>query len=105
MVNKDDHKELVARLKGGNHAAFKSIFFMYNQSLRTFAIKELKSEELAEDAVQEVFVKLWLNRENLDPDLSLKGFLFTCLKNHILNAIRTKSLKTTVLPISKELVY
>lgn len=43
---------------------------------------------MAEDAVQDVFVKLWEMRKRLDENKSLKGLLFTMLKNHILNLIR-----------------
>jgi RNA polymerase sigma-70 factor (ECF subfamily) len=50
----------------------------------------LKDDGLAEDAVHEIFLKLWLKREILDSKLSVKSFLYTCLKNHILNAVRTK---------------
>jgi RNA polymerase sigma-70 factor (ECF subfamily) len=43
---------------------------------------------MAEDAVHEVFVKLWLHREQLDPAQGVKNFLFKCLKFHVLNVIR-----------------
>jgi RNA polymerase sigma-70 factor (ECF subfamily) len=91
MFNQDENRKQITALKGGDHAAFEAIFHMYCSSLKSFALKELKSQELAEDAVQEVFTRLWLHRENLDDRLSLRGFLFTCLKNYILNAVRTRN--------------
>ena len=80
---------LVTHLRKGDHSAFEEAFHTYCLPLKAFAFQELKSEAMAEDAVQEVFCKLWLNRKNLNPTLSLKGFLFTCLKNHLLNLVRT----------------
>ena len=85
-----DESALVEQLRAGDKRAFEEIYFRYRSQLHTFACFELKDEALAEDAVHEVFLKLWLKREMLDSNFSVKGFLFTCLKNHILNAVRTK---------------
>jgi len=85
-----DESALVEKLKTSDKTAFEEIYFRYSKQLKTFACFELKDEALAEDAVHEIFLKLWLKRETLDNKLSVKGFLFTCLKNHILNAVRTK---------------
>ncbi|MEK6480270.1 sigma-70 family RNA polymerase sigma factor [Catalinimonas sp. 4WD22] len=84
-----DNFSLVKRLQKGEKSAFEEVFYNFCAPLKAFALQELKSEALAEDAVQEVFCKLWIKRESLEPMLSLRGFLFTCLKNHILNLIRT----------------
>ena len=81
---------LIEKIRLGDRKAFEIIFYKYNQDLLIFAKRELKSNELAKDAVQDVFVKLWVKRHKLKPADSIKGFLFTCLKNQILNAIRTQ---------------
>ncbi|WKN44983.1 RNA polymerase sigma factor [Tunicatimonas pelagia] len=82
--------EVISDLQRGDHAMFTRVTREYNEDLKRFAQRELKSEALAEDAVQEVFSKLWQKRSQLDPSRSLRGFLFTCLKNYILNAVRTR---------------
>ncbi|MFY0650701.1 MAG: sigma-70 family RNA polymerase sigma factor [Cyclobacteriaceae bacterium] len=82
--------KLIEQMIQGDKEAFESIFYKYNQSMLLFAKRELKAGELAEDSVQNVFVTLWEKRSTLRPTGSIKGFLFTCLKNQILNAIRTK---------------
>ena len=71
---------------------FEKIFYQYQRQLYYVALKYLKSPRLAEDAVQDVFLKLWIKRETLDPDQSIKSFLFVSLKNHILNIIRHEKL-------------
>jgi len=48
----------------------------------------LKSEADAEEIVQEVFVKIWNNREELSLQKSFESYLFTIAKNGILNTIR-----------------
>jgi RNA polymerase sigma-70 factor (ECF subfamily) len=46
---------------------------------------------LAEDAVQEVMMRIWEKRMSLDIEISFKSYIFTSLRNHILNQIRSKS--------------
>ena len=72
--------------------SFESIFYQYQRQLYYVALKYLKSPRLAEDAVQDVFLKLWIKRGTLDPKQSIKSFLFVSLKNHILNIIRHENL-------------
>lgn len=92
LIDKDIYidRQLTSRLKNGDEKAFRDIFDYFHKPLYILAIKYLKDTQLAEDAVQDIFLKLWLNRQKLDEDLSLRGFLFTSLKNHILNIIRNR---------------
>ncbi len=90
MLSDINESDIVERLKQGNTEAFDFIFYKYSQSLIEFAKRELKADELVDDVVQDVFVKLWTSREKLNSEYSIRGFLFTCLKNRILNAVRTQ---------------
>lgn len=89
MLRKDE-KLLTHQLKQGNESAFEQIYHLYKRPLFSFALRFIKDKELAEDALQEVFIKLWNNSHGLDEKLSVKVFLFTCLKNHLLNVIRSE---------------
>lgn len=79
---------LVDEVKQGNEQSFEIIYLKYHKQLYVIAFKYLRSQELAEDAVQDIFLKLWRIRRELDPSLSLRDFLFTILRNHVLNMIR-----------------
>lgn len=83
-------KYFLEKLKEGDERAFRKIYDRYHQSIYGIAFKYLKSKSLAEDAVHDVFIKLWDYRNKLDANQSLKGFLFTTAKNHVLNMIRNK---------------
>jgi len=85
-----DEALLIKGLQNDDKAAFEAIFHRFKKPLKAFALQELRSESLADDALQEIFVKLWVKRKSIDQEQSLRGFLFTCMKNHILNAIRSK---------------
>jgi RNA polymerase sigma-70 factor (family 1) len=82
--------EIVKKIRSGDKAAFKLLYTRYNKSLFILARQLLKDNHLAEDAVQDIFIKLWLTREKLNTEKSIKSFLFTCLKNHVLNLIRNQ---------------
>ncbi|SHM82781.1 RNA polymerase sigma factor [Chitinophaga sp. CF418] len=86
IVNND--QQLAARLRDSDHNAFEELYAAYHQLLYSTACKYLKSATAAEDAVHEVFVKVWLHREELDPSQGVRNFLFKCLKFHVLNLIR-----------------
>lgn len=79
---------MIRKLKLGDEAAFRAVFDSYHRQLHKVALNYLHDNELAEDALQEVFVKLWKYRPKLDPTQSLEGLLYTLIKNHVLSMIR-----------------
>lgn len=85
---KDSNTYYVQQLKKGNCEVFNEIYHEYYQPLYCLALRYLKKDSLAEDALQDVFLKLWQHRAQLKEHLPLKGFLFTSMKHYLLNAIR-----------------
>lgn len=78
MVNDSEDKvqNWVALLKSGDAKAFDELFGNYSKRLYYFALGYLKSREQAEEVVQDVFYKIWLNRKSLKPELSFKAYIF-----------------------------
>ncbi|WP_321376228.1 RNA polymerase sigma-70 factor [uncultured Draconibacterium sp.] len=74
---------LVHGLKNDDHNAFKELFDLYSNPLYKFSYTYLKSKDLAEDVVQEVFTKIWEKRKDLKTDTSFKSYLFTIALNSI----------------------
>lgn len=83
--------KLLKDLKKGNHEAFKRIFDHYSNQLLKFSISYLKDRQVAEDIVQEVFFKIWVNRKTIKTDTSFQAYLFTIT----LNAVRKHFNKQT----------
>lgn len=81
---------LTKKIRDGSEEAFKIIYDRYHIQMYFIAKKYVKDSSLAEDAVQDIFVKLWVKRSILTEAKSLKGFLFTMLRNHVLNMIRDR---------------
>lgn len=78
---------LISELKNGNESAFRKLYDFYYQDIYGYSISLLKSKELAEENVQDVFLKIWLHRENLNLEQSFKSFLFTIARNQAFNLL------------------
>lgn len=68
---------------------FKKVVLPMSSKLYSFAFRILKRREEAEDAVQEVFLKLWKLRKKLNKYRSIEAFAMTVTRNHCLDKIRT----------------
>lgn len=85
--NKYSDNDLLLFLKSGDHAAYAEIYDRYHGPLYVFAYKRLKNREEAKDGIHELFLKLWSDRENLSESINLPAFLYTALRNRIINII------------------
>ncbi|WP_373146919.1 RNA polymerase sigma factor [Bacteroides xylanisolvens] len=86
--SQDEAQALVKALKEGNQLAFSIVYKTYAAQTFSLAFKYLLSKELAEDAVQNLFLKLWLKKEEIDETKPINRYLFTMLKNDLLNTLR-----------------
>lgn len=82
-----EHK-LLSLLKNDSEYAFQLIYDHYRNRIYKLAMTYLKSPVLAQEAVQDVFLKLWFSRGNLHPDTSVEPWLLTVTKNHLLNQLK-----------------
>lgn len=103
-MSKIDHyseAKFILTLRAGDVKAFSELFDRYGKRLYFFAKGYLKSEEDAEEIVQEVFMKIWNNREELTAERSFEAYLFTIAKNGILNTIRKSKSEQAYLSYAK----
>lgn len=84
----DPYIALARKIKASRREAFQKLYESCWKDLFLCAYQLTVCEELAKDFTQEAFVKLWENRDKINPTQSLKPYLFTILKNAILNHIR-----------------
>jgi RNA polymerase sigma-70 factor, ECF subfamily len=80
---KYNEAELVRMLKRRTPSAFNYLYDNYSASLYTVILSILQDKELANDTLQEVFIKIWRQIEQYNPD---KGRLFTWMVNISRNA-------------------
>jgi RNA polymerase sigma-70 factor (ECF subfamily) len=86
--------KLVALLKQGNEQALKEIFTRYNKLLYSYAYKKLEDQEEAKDLVQDLFIRLWSNRESFFLKTSLPSYLFRAVRNRALDIFAHKKIKS-----------
>lgn len=83
-------KELIPLLKKGEIKAFDELYFRHVPQLLKFSRTFISDSTEAEEAVQEIFIKIWERRMNLDEDQNFKSYVFQSVKNFLLNRIRDR---------------
>lgn len=86
--------ELAMLLKQGDREAYTEIYKRYNSLLYIFAYKRLGDREEVKDIIHELFLSLWMNREDLTITTGLAQYLYTCTRNRILNVITHKKISS-----------
>jgi len=90
MSGKVEHneQELLLRLRNGETSAFEELYNQYKIKLTVNLLRVLKSTELVEDVLQDVFLGIWENRQHIDPERSIKPYLFQSVANKAKNIFR-----------------
>lgn len=83
-----DTEEIIRRLKWGDKVALDELFGYYYPRLYQFSKSILKIDNEIDDILQEVFVKIWLNRQKIGNAETFNAYIFTITKNGVLNLIR-----------------
>lgn len=68
--------------------SFEVMFTTYYQMLYSYAVTIIRDSEAAKDIVQEVFLKIWHNREKIVINASLRGFLLRATHNQCIDSVR-----------------
>src|SRR5665647_1350894 len=83
-----DTEEIIRRLKRDDKVALDELFGYYYPRLYQFSKSILKIDNEIDDILQEVFVKIWLNRRKIGNAETFNAYIFTITKNGALNLIR-----------------
>lgn len=86
--NFSEERSLILRLIEGDEDAFCELYATYKSRLIYFAMRFLKSREYAEDVFQDAFTVVWQSRRFINPDASFSSYLYTIMRNRILNQLR-----------------
>ena len=81
-------KENLEGFMAGDRLCFKRIYVCYRDRVYAYTIKITKSHELSEEIVQDVFIKLWNNRNKINPEFSFSSFIFRVAHNHTINVLK-----------------
>jgi len=76
-----NERQLLHRIASGDQDAFSTVFDHYQGRLYTFSLAVTRSGEIAEELVQDVFLKVWLKRSDLPAIRSFGSYLFVIMRN------------------------
>ncbi|MGZ8556900.1 MAG: RNA polymerase sigma-70 factor [Chitinophagaceae bacterium] len=91
-----EEKVLLALIANGDRKAFAQIYIGYLNNLHRYIFLFTKSKEETEEILQEIFIKIWENREKLSEIDSFKNYLFRVAKNKLLDKVRQLQIRQRV---------
>lgn len=82
----EDNVVLMESLKNGDEKAYKFLLNKFHRKLNAYALTLVNDHSMAEDIVQNVFLKTWKNRNKLNPEFSIQSFLYKSVYNEFINS-------------------
>ncbi|TWI97531.1 RNA polymerase sigma-70 factor (ECF subfamily) [Mucilaginibacter frigoritolerans] len=89
-----DDVELIILLRKGDLNAFTTIHKRYYGVLYSHAYKRLPDREEVKDILQELFTYIWNNKETIKFNINLQAYLYTAVRNKILNVFKHQKVKS-----------
>ena len=97
VINGIEEKILIDRLIKGDQTAFELLFRFYYPGMVTFAAQIVLNSDEAEEIVQDFYVKLWINRQNIKQSETLKSYFFISIKNSALNYLKKEKINEKII--------
>lgn len=96
MANEPTELDLMRRIANKDPDALKLIYARYERPIYSFAYRIVKDAMLAEEVVQELFLRIWNSAERYDADVGmLASWLFTITRNIAIDAMRLRQTRTS----------
>ena len=96
LMEREFELDLVARLRAGDDAAFDAVHGEFNTRLFSFLARLSRRREVAEDLLEETWLRFVDRAPKLRPDTRLGPFLFTVARNLYISYIRSRQLEDSV---------
>ena len=90
-------EKLVNLLAAGDKKAFEILYANYKKKLYYYCFSVLSDPDVAEDLVQDTFIKVWESRKSVHPQMSFSAYLFTIAHNKIVTYIRRIQVERTII--------
>jgi RNA polymerase sigma-70 factor (family 1) len=83
-----NERDLLAGLQRGKSSAFLELYNKYHPAIYHYVLRFVKVPAIAEDVLQDVFLKIWEIRKRIDPDLSFKAYLYRISRNSVFKLMK-----------------
>lgn len=84
-------KKRLERLRAGSYRDFEILYKQYASNLYGFVWGLTRSTEQANEIVQDTFIKVWVNRANIDPEQPFRSYLFKIARNRMIDGFRKRA--------------
>ncbi len=91
-------RELQTRIAQNDEAAFTQLYLHFGKKLTQFAFSLVRSKEIAEELVEDVFVKIWSGRQMIGAIENITVYLYVAVKNKSLNTLSQKAKELVAAP-------
>ena len=82
-----NQKKLLTQISLGDQSSFRQLYHQFYKRLLQFAFVLTRNKEVAEELVEDVFIKFWKNRKNAENIGNVKVYLYSATKNTCLTAL------------------
>lgn len=97
-------QELASLLKKGDHLAYAEIYNRYKAVLYRHALRILNNKEEVNDIIHELFLTLWVKREEMEVTVKLSSYLYSSIRNRILDYISRNKFVTNYIDSIQEYI-
>lgn len=94
-MNKFVTEDTIRSLRAGDHQAFETVFFAYFNKVKYFIYGLIKSESDAEELAQDIFVRIWTNRDAIDPKKNFTTYIYVSARNAALNFLKKRLVRSS----------
>ena len=102
QVNQTIIEEAIDQVLAGNREAYRTIIKAYERKIYTYCYYILRSHEEAEDAVQDIFVKVYQELRRYEKRVSFNSWLYKVAYHHCLDQVRKRKRRNRLLSLYKE---
>ncbi|MBJ6367781.1 RNA polymerase sigma factor [Snuella sedimenti] len=92
-----EDKILIHELKKGNEKAYKHLYNAYYKRLLVYCLGLTNNLPMAEDIVQNTYIKIWTNKDRITITTSLKSYLFRSVYNNFISEYNKKQKETAAI--------
>lgn len=96
------NERLILGLRSGEEDSFNELFKLYGPRIYRFGLAYLKNKSDAEELMQDVFMRIWEKRKNIDVSRNFKSYIYKIAVNSIYDLIRKKNIEKAFLDFTRE---
>jgi len=83
-----NEKELLSGIAAGDAIAFRKLYDAYRPKIYSYALRLTENETIADDIIQDVFMKVWVNRQSLTTINNFNAWLYAIARNQITDVLK-----------------